>query len=151
MPRIERVWLPYYVVTLKLASPRGEGAVSVSVEGYSGAFAIFEMHDDLVEGDLEEEAFQPMLSEEEAVAIGRRELLRTILRRRGQREKPVIEETLGVEVFYYPYWVYYYERRRGLLDIRIQDALTGEKGGNRTRYGILSAFAAVNSRQPSPR
>lgn len=142
LPYLERVWLPFYLIDLEVTSPRGPGTVSVSVEGYSGSFAIFQMHDDLIEGELDEEYFGPQLSKDEAIEIGRKQLLHTILRSSSQQEKPAIEETLHVDVFYYPFWVYYFQRRRGSLDIRIQDALTGERGGNRNRMGLLNAFAA---------
>ncbi len=142
LPYLERIWLPYYIITIRVNSHRGEGEVAVSVEGHSGSFAIFQMHDDLVEGDLNEEVFHPKLAEDEAIKIGRKELLRAILRRRAAREKPFIEETIGAGLFYYPYWVYYYERWGSSLDIRLQDALTGEKGGNRTKMGVLGAFAS---------
>ena len=49
LPYLERVWLPYYLIAIRLDSRRGEGEVTVSVEAYSGAFAIFQMHDELVE------------------------------------------------------------------------------------------------------
>jgi len=140
IPYIERVWMPFYIVTLRVVSHRGPGEVTVSVEGYSGSFAIFQMHEDLVEGALTEEWFPPRMSEEEAVRVGREQLLQTILRRRGQQEKPVVEETLGIDVIYYPFWVYYFERRPGVLDIALQDALTAERGGNRNRAGLLDAF-----------
>lgn len=141
LPYMERVWLPHYRIDIRVVSHRGPGQISVSVEGHSGSFAIFQMHEDLVEGNLDEELFPPALTQEEAVETGRRELLKTILRRRGQQEKPYIEDTLGVDIFYYPFWVYYFRRRGRYLDIRLQDAISGERGGNRTKMGLLNAFA----------
>ncbi|HOZ48003.1 MAG TPA: hypothetical protein PLO37_25780 [Candidatus Hydrogenedentes bacterium] len=145
-PYVELVWLPFYLITLRVSSPRGPGTISTSVEGYSGSFAIFQMHDNLVEGDVNGEYFPPQLTTEEAVGIARKELLLSIMRRRGQQEKPCIEDTVGLDLFYYPFWVYYIRRRRRFIDILLQDALTGERGGNRNKMGLLNAFVARGNR-----
>lgn len=142
LPALERVWLPFYLIDVHVSSRRGPGTMSVSVEGYSGAFAVFERHDNLVDGDIADECFPPRLSPEQAVEIGRQQLLQSILRRRSQQVKPSMGDTLRVSVFYHPFWVYYFQRRGGRLDFRVQDALTGEKAGNRNRSGLLDAFVA---------
>lgn len=137
---IERVWLPLYLVTFHVSSPKGPGFIRVFVEAYSGAFAIFQMNDAIVEGALAEEWFPPKMSEQEAVERGRAELLHTILRQRGAGGKPLIETCEAVEVLHYPFWVFYYERRPGLLDIKVLDAATGDKAGAKTKAAILEAF-----------
>lgn len=145
-PFAELVWLPHYMITVRVTSSRGPGEIVVSVEAHSGAFAILDTRDGLVEGEPEGGAFPPKLDEAEAVRIGRKELLRSIMRRRGQRHRPVIEDTLAIELFLYPYWVYYYERRKGLLDIQVLDAVTREKGRVRTKVGVLSAFVGSDDK-----
>ncbi len=141
LPLIERIWLSYYLVDLELRSLGKLGRATVSVEGFSGAFAVFQMHDDMVDGPPpDSEYFPPKIARKEAVRTARQELVRAILRRRGQQDKPFIENTLAVNLLYYPYWVYYF-KKAGKLSIRVQDALTAEKAGNRTRAGILQAFA----------
>ena len=140
LPCVELIWLPHHLINMRVTSRRGPGEISVVVEGHSGAFAVFERHENLVDGLPAENAFPPKLDTEEALGIARRQLLRSIMRRRGQRYKPVIEGAVHAGVFHYPFWIYYYERRRGRIDIRILDALTGEKGGARTKAGVLSAL-----------
>ena len=140
LPYIECVWMPFYLIDFRVVSRKAPGIVSVSVEAYSGSFAVFQMQDNLLEGELEEEWFAPGITEKKAIAIGRRDLLLTIMRRRSQQGKPVIEDTLAVDVFYYPFWVYYFQRRGRYIDVALQDALTGESGGNRNRAGLLNAF-----------
>ena len=39
-----------------------------------------------------------------------------------------------------PFRVYYYERRRGVIDIKTLNAATGEKGGVRTKRAVLDAL-----------
>ncbi len=139
LPKLEQVWLGYYQIDLQVRIGRTPAVQSVSVEGHSGAFALFALHETLQDTPLEGPAFAPAIPEDEAVLIGREECLKNVLRRRSQQKKPAIEETLGTRIFYYPYWVWYFTRR-GRLDIRLMDAYTAGPGGNRTRSGLLSAF-----------
>lgn len=139
--RIELVWLPHYWIRFRVTSSRGPGEIAVSVEAHSGSFAIFQMEENLVERQaVEGEVFEPRLPHDRATEIGKRDLLRSILRQRGQWNKPEVKEAAGLDLFYYPFWVYYYERRRGLLDIQVYDAARGVKGGPRTKVGILSGL-----------
>lgn len=148
VPFAELVWLPYYVIPVKVRSRRGEGEITVSVEGYSGAFAVFEMHEDVVEGEIEGETFLPKLDAQDAARIARKQLLATIMRQRSRRDKPAPEEVLCVDLLHWPIWVYYYERRPGRLDIRVLDAVTGSKPGPRVRTSILAAFTAAKENAP---
>ena len=144
-PSLELVWLPSFIVPFHVNSRKGAGVITVSVEAWSGAFAIFEMHD-MVEsgGPLEGELFEPRLGEPEAIAQGRDNLLHTILRQRSFGPKPEIRASGEVELLHYPFWVYYYERRPGRLDIKLIDAVTGAKGGAKTKSGLLAAFQAAS-------
>ena len=141
IPYAELVCLPYYIIRIRLRSARVESEITVSVEGYSGSFAIFRTHADIVDGERQGETFRPRLEEEDAIRIARKELLAAIMRRRGGREKPVPHDVLNVELLQYPFWVYYYERRRARLDIRVLDAVTGSKPGQSVRASLLTAFA----------
>lgn len=142
LPRIERVWMPYYLIDFRVNSHKGPGIISVSLEAWSGSFALFERHADLVEADVGEDHFDPGLTEEAAVAQARRELLQSIMRRRGQQDKPVIEAAEDTRLFYYPFWIYYFLKHGRYIDIRLMDAYTGETGGNRNKQGILNAMVA---------
>ena len=149
-PFIELIWLPHYLIEFAVTSRRGPGTITVSVEAHSGAFAVIELARGLVERPDEQNTFPPKLDEEEAVVMGRKDLLQSIMRRRGQRHRPVIEKAVGVDLFHYPYWVYYYERRRGLLDVKVLDAVTRESGRPRTRAGVLSALVKAGEPRSPP-
>ena len=51
-------------------------------------------------------------------------------------------DLVSSDLLLYPFWVYYYERKPGALDILIEDAVTGAKGGAKTKAAILNAFKA---------
>ncbi len=144
-PCIERIWIPHYRIDFSVVSKKGPGKVSVSVEACSGCFAFFQMHDGLVEAAPGEECLPILLPEEDAIRHGRSDLLKAIMRRRSQENKPIIQEALDAQVFHYPFWVYYFKRRGKYIDIRLMDAYSGERGGNRTRQGVLNAFVAMRN------
>jgi len=143
-PFFERIWMPYYVVPVQVTSTKGPGEILTSVDGWAGGFAIFQREVNLLEGEVEGDIFHPKLSPGEVVPIARRELLTSIMRRRGQR-KPVITGAGEPYLVYFPYWVYYYEPRRGRYAIRLVDAADGQIPGNRLRNAVLEAFLAVDS------
>lgn len=140
LPYAELVWMPHYLITFRVVSPKGPGESDVSVDAYLGAFAIFQMHDQLREGEMEEDAFPPEMPAAQAVADARKRLLQSIMYRRGHRNKPYPEEALALQTFYYPFYVYYYERRRGKLDIKVFDPVRGENPGSKTKNAILRAM-----------
>lgn len=150
LPRLERIWMPYYLIDFRVNSHKGPGIISVSLEAWSGSFALFERHDALVEGEVKEEHFPPEWTEENAIAQARHDLLQNIMRRRGQQGKPVIEAAEGIGLFYYPFWVCYFMRYGRYVDIRLMDAYTGESGGNRNKQGVLNAMVAQKRAQTPP-
>jgi hypothetical protein len=139
-PRVECVWLTLYLVPFSVTSSKGPGTMTVSVEGQSGAFAIFEMHSEVQTGRVEGEVFEPRMPEREAIELGRQELLHAILRQSSRGAKPVVGDAGTVSRLCYPFWVYYYERRHGLLDIVMLDAVTGLPAGTKIKAGLLEAF-----------
>lgn len=141
LPYLELLYLPHYLIGFRVGSLNTEGEIDVSVEAHSGSFAIFQMNEDLAESAKLKEWFRPKLTQEEALEIGRRELVASILRRRGNREKPPVGEPLSIDLFYYPYWVWYFERKKETIDIALMDAARGVKGGDRTRVGVLSCLS----------
>ncbi len=145
MPYAERVWLPYYVIDYDVKTKKLDSVISVSIEAYSGAFAIFQMQTQLIDGEPPEgEFFPPEMPEDEAVSTGRDHLHTAIVREKGRRLDPEVREAVNIEIVHYPFWVYYFERRRGLIDIKVLDAARGEKPGNKTRISLLNAFAKAS-------
>ena len=73
--KAELVWMPTYLVTIRLTSPKGDGETICSVDACSGAFALFQMAADIEEADSPVETFPPSLSEREAEAVARESLV----------------------------------------------------------------------------
>jgi hypothetical protein len=140
--RIQCVWFPFYFARFALTSPKGPGAVTLSIEGWSGAYTVIDLMLPLIEGPPPGEHFPPKLDPDAAERAGRQGLLNTILAQRSRGHKPEPGERQELRLVQCPLWVYYYPRIGTRLDIRVVDGLTGELLGNRTRLGVLEAFVA---------
>lgn len=141
LPRAELVWLPTYLITIQTQLAGNLNDVACSIDARSGAFALFQLHDQIADDDFDAEHFDPVLDEPEAERLARQGLLHAIMRRRGRAGKPLPQETRSIELLRYPYWVYYHRRRR-IIDIKVLDAATGARVGNKIKLGILDAFKA---------
>ena len=144
---LELVWMPHYLIELEAASRKGNAALHLAVDAYAGSFTIVDLERPLEECEPDEETFPPRMTPEEAEFTGRQELIRAIMRRRGHRDRPTPQATTSVDLFYYPFWVYYYERLPGAIDIAVLDAAAGEKAGPKMKAAVLEAFAAASARK----
>ena len=87
--RMELVWVPSFLFTFHMALPRHPGETTVAVDACSGAFAIFQMHEDLVDAPPEGgEVLGAALNAEEAERLGRDKLLQAILRAAREQGDP---------------------------------------------------------------
>ncbi len=146
--RVELIWVPHCLFTFEMETARDFGETTVSVDACSGAFAIFQMEEDLLDAPAGDgEVLSSLLLPEEAEKRGRDKLLQAIMRRRGsQGPKPAPGRLLRSETVLFPFWVKYVHRGKDRLDIRLLNAATGEAGGNQTRVGVLHAFVATSRR-----
>ncbi|MCC6798334.1 MAG: hypothetical protein IT366_24690 [Candidatus Hydrogenedentes bacterium] len=140
LPKLEVVWLPRHLFGIRCVLPKDEREITACVDSHSGGFTVFEMDKWLVEGDPPEPFFAQGMPLEEAERIARRELLSFILRQRGILAKPEPRETVRIRLIHHPYWVYYFDGG-GYVDIRVLDAVTGERGGGKAKRAVLNAFA----------
>ncbi len=150
LPRLERIWFPYYLLNFTLQYPGQIGNSQVIVEAWSGSFNLFDdsdggIHDGPPEDDCD--TFPPRLTLDEAEEKGREELVRAILRQRRRRVRPAPGPLDRAELLYWPLWVWYYERRPGYIDIKVRDAHASKPIGGRTRRGVMDAFAAKARRE----
>ena len=131
--RMELVWLPAHYLQLEVRRGEDRGTIYCLVDGFDGAFDIIKEPITawryLAAGDI----YRPSIDATKA-----EEIARTGLARVARRAS--IGETLGTELIHRPYWAYYYERRRGLLDVRLVDAISGGIAGPKTKVALLAAL-----------
>lgn len=144
LPFAERIWMPYHLFTFEVSSRKGPGTLVVSVETWSGAFAIFQLEEFLKDDGRDEGEVLPVRrSPDECAVSAREDLIHTILRQRSRMGgKPTPGAIVAQETVLYPLWIYYYARKPGMIDIKIVDAVSGQMVGHRTRGGVLEAFLA---------
>lgn len=147
LPRMELIWMPSHVYELALLFPTGPAPLTFSVDGQTGAFALFQMHDWVEDGTPAGAVFPPLLDVEQAERAGRRELVSLLLRQRGRQQRAQPQPTQSSYVVHFPVWIYYYARKGDLLDIIAIDGVTGERASSRRRAGILQAFQDAASPQ----
>lgn len=140
LPRMELIWMPSHIFELALHFPTGPAPLSMSVDGCTGAFALFEMHSWVEEGTPKGAVFEPALDAAEAETLGRRELVSLLLRQRGRQQRAQPQPTQTTYLVHFPVWIYYYARLGDRLDIIAIDGVTGERAASRRRAGILQAF-----------
>ena len=144
LPYTQKIWFPYHIYTFEMTSRKDPGIMQVSVEAWSGAFAIFQLEEHLSESALTDgEIFSPKLSIDICEPLARDNLIHTIMRQRSRfGGKPVPGDIIERETILYPLWVFYYARQKDLIDIKLVDGMSGRQSGHRTRSGVLEAFVA---------
>jgi len=140
LPYLETVWLPHYHVRIETVLKGACSDVDTLVGGHEGGFAVMDLADvpDLV--DVDELAFRPAIDEAKAIEIARTGLMTALMRSPGWRARPTVGPVRHIELLQYPFWVYYYQRRRSRLDIKVLDAVTGQMPGPKLKCAILTAF-----------
>lgn len=140
--RIEMIYLPYYAITIPVYQGESKSTACAAIEAWSGAFNLRAYEEGLLSDTPQEpgQVFTPQITEADALEIAHEGILRNALRERGGRRTFKWADPESVELLQHPFWVYYYARRRGLLDIRLLDAVTGDRPGSKTKGGVLDAF-----------
>lgn len=148
-PFVERLWMPAYAVRLRTVARGKNEWVWTAVDGWADDFSLFEREDQIALHEPAEDAFPPLFDEAQAADRARKGLLQYILRRRGQTNKPVIEEVEVIRLYHYPLWVYYY-RRRGRIDLKVLDGYTGRPAGAKLRAAVVGALITDRKRRFHP-
>jgi hypothetical protein len=138
--RVHLVWMPHYLIDLQIKSSKGTAIQQVTLDTYGGVFALWNIDAPPSTGLPEGEIFPPRMDVQAGVGKAIVALTNTTLHMRGQKSKPHVIGHSTIQLLYYPFWVYYFERRQGLLDMKIVDGAMGERPGNQVKRAILEAF-----------
>lgn len=140
LPYMEIVWLPCYHIAVETTSKGVVRQANVLVGGCDRQFSLVGQPGPVFETRKDVEPFPPTIGQAEAADLAQSGLVSAVLRSPGWRGKPKIGQTRSVELVNQPYWVYYYERRPGRLDIKVLDAVTGKTPGPKTKLAMIQAF-----------
>lgn len=140
LPYLEILWLPCFRVTFEVASGGRTSTVDVLVGGHDRQVTICQAADIQWDSEDGRERFGPDVTETEAPALARRGLLAALSRGRRWGARPSMGEAVGVQLVHYPFWVYYFERRKRMLDVRMLDAVTGSLAGPKAKAALFAAL-----------
>lgn len=140
-----RVGIPYYRVPVMRDGAGLPGASALCVDAVGGSFSFLHGLDQFREGRAACETLPVLLTPEEALARAREGLVAAVLGQRGGRKKTDLALDGAPQLFTYPLWVCICRRRRGYLDVRVLDAVSGERGGPAVRSAVLKGFAALHA------
>jgi len=147
--RLQLTGLPCAEVSVGLSGvPETPGGLQLRIWGH--AQGVERVRDPSVvepEGEPAGRAFDYPLTEAATLELARRALTRLKLSRmlgpHALRDLSVVI----TGVYYYPFWVGYYERRARWVDVVMLDAVTGRGAGSLMRRGLLDALAARRDSQ----
>ena len=136
---LERLWLPYYLITWHVESIERSRKIATLVGGHERNFSLFDPEASL-ETLQKGEFFEPAITEDDALDVSRAGLLRAVLNDR-QSKRLLVGERPAVEIVQYPFWTYYFSRLGGKLDVKLLDAVTGSLAGPKGKVALLRALA----------
>lgn len=137
---VHLIWMPQFLIDLQIESDRGQAIQRVTLDGWCEVFALWNIETQPEKGLPAGEFFPPRIDVDEGVRKAIVSLTNTTLRMRGQRNKPHVLGHAATELLYYPYWVYYFERKKGRFDVKIVDGVLGELPGSQVKRAVLEAF-----------
>lgn len=150
LPRLECVYLPYYRVIIESAGPQASQDVATTVEAHAGTFSLFDPTRVTLDPAADGLTFPPKLSIDAAVDIARHGLELCAQSSRTRHKRIKVGRAKQVDVLHYPYWVYYHARRRGAIDIKVLDAITGTAPGPKIKMSILTALITRSQSKDAP-
>lgn len=145
---LEKVWMPYALVVGEAS--RGTSRVTLRcwvdrVQGESWLLATQpQSAADSTAGESGAGQSLPgCLQIEECRAIGERFLRRCLTARRSAKVWHL--SVCDCRPWYYPFWIGYFDRRHGKLDVGLLDAVTGKRMGARVKRAFLTALRAAET------
>lgn len=151
LPYLEIAWFPYYLVTMEAVVKSSPQDVTTMVGALDGRVTLIRVTDLKFAAQVDAEPFPPKLSEAEAVERARNFLLSALLRSPQWAAKTTLGQVRRVDLVHYPFWVYYFERRPGRLDVRILDAVTGQRVGAGVKGVFLEAVVTSTRSETCPK
>lgn len=149
-PKLELVWLPCHHLKFPLSKNDRDGDIQLLIGGHDAMVTRLKGHGLELQHVEGPELFAPVVSVDEALEIAREQITLARIREPGWSNQDVEVGQPSVGQWQYPYWAYYYERRKGMLDVLLLDAVTGKPVGNRTKAAFLTAITAESTEDTPP-
>lgn len=142
--------MPCHHLRFPLSKDGREGAIELLIGGHDAVVTRIRGGGVELQEVTDHEHFAPEVGVDEAIAIAREQLTLARVREPGWNNQNLDVGHPEVAPWQYPYWAYYYERRKGMLDVLLLDAVTGKPVGSRTKAAFLAAITAEPKEPESP-
>lgn len=140
--RIDRFFIPHYLFTFHQSTRSGTEVHFLLIDAVCGFGAFTNTEPELRREQPSDVVFSILISEEKAQEKAKDWLTRWNLRKHALQFKPPEVLSSKVRLFYFPFWVAYYQRPSGRVDVEVVDGVQGYMEGSRTKYLVQQGLAA---------
>jgi hypothetical protein len=141
--RFEKLYVPHYLFTFHQSARSGVEVHYVLIDAVCGFGAFTNAEPELRKEGPKEPVFASSVSEQKAQEKAKDWLAKWNIRRHAFHLTPPELLSCRSIFFHFPFWVAYYQRPSGKVDMEVVDGVQGFLEGGRTRYLIQQGLAAL--------
>lgn len=144
LTRLEKFLIPHYLFTFHQSTRSGVEIHYLLIDAVCGFGAFTNGEPELCTRETREPAFRVLIPEKKAGTKARDWLARWNLRKHAFHLKPPEILSTQVRFFHFPFWVAFYVRPSGKVDLEVVDGVRGYIEGGRTKHLIKQGLAALD-------
>ncbi len=143
--RLEKVYIPHYLFTFHQSTKSGTEVHYILIDAVCGFGAYTNVEPGLRKETPEDRILPTLIPQGKAQEKAKEWLARWNTRRHVFQFTPPELLSSRAAIFYLPFWVAYYQRPRGRVDVEVVDGVQGYLEGGRTKYLIKAGMDALES------
>jgi|GEM_PF-2557945 hypothetical protein len=143
LTRIEQVYVPHFLFTFQQSIRSRIEVHYILIDALCGFGAFTNAEPELSQEDATGAVFAASLSSEKAQERAKDWLSRWNLRRHAFHLTPPTILSSRSLFFHFPFWLAFYERPSGRMDLEVVDGVRGFLEGGRTKYMINRGLASL--------
>ncbi len=143
--RLEKVYVPHYLFTFHQSTKSGTEVHYILIDAVCGFGAYTNVEPELRKETAEDRILPTVIPQGKAQERAREWLTRWNTRKHIFHLTPPELLSSRVAIFYLPFWVAYYQRPSGRVDVEVVDGVQGFLEGGRTKYLIKEGMDALEN------
>lgn len=141
--RIERVYIPHYLFTFHQSTKSGTEVHYILIDAVCGFGAYTNVEPEVRKETPGDRILSTLIPQAKAQEKAKEWLTRWNLRKHVFHLNPPELLDSRATFFYLPFWVAYYQRPSGRVDVEVVDGVQGYLEGNRTKYLVKAGMDAL--------
>jgi hypothetical protein len=141
--RIEKVYIPHYLFVFEQSTGAGVEIHYVLIDAVCGFGAFTDADLKMRSVEAAEPIFPALVPREKALQKAKDWLSRWNIRKHAFHFKTPEFLSSQVRFFHYPFWVAFYQRPKGRVDVEVLDGIRGYLEGGRTKYLVQQGYSAL--------